>query len=238
MVRMLKNRELVMMCVVAVLLSGCSKKDQQQSLPEAQATAESAAPAQQAMPTETTPGKPTEATPEMDYAQAEAKTKQTLMEMSQGKDVEPVEGSKLKALLPENIPNMKRTDASAERTEMMGIKISNATAKYHVPDDVDTYMNITITDLGNVSGPARMGLTHWTMTQFHRETDDGYTKTTTYKGYKAIEEFKKMNNDAAFRVFVADRFIVAVEGRNVPMDTVKSVTGKIDFGTLVSLAKK
>ena len=237
MVRALKNRGLVMICVAAMLFSGCAKKEQEQESQPAgqsqeQATAEPGA-GQQATPTETTAG-----TPPTDYAQAEAKARQTLMEMNQGKDVEPVDRNELKALLPESVPNMNRTDASAERTEMMGVKMSNARGKYHVPDDPSTYMNITITDLGSLTGPARMGLAAWTTTQFHQENDEGYTKTTTYKGYKAIEEFKKMNNDAALRVLVADRFMVAVEGRNVPMDTVKSVAGKIDFGKLAALAKK
>jgi hypothetical protein len=91
-------------------------------------------------------------------------------------------------------------------------------------------------DMGNVSGPMRMGMAGWAMDEFERETDTGYERTTTYKGHKAMEEFDKQAKQGTFHVHVADRFIVEVNGINVSMDTIKKAIDQVDLDKLVSYA--
>ena len=50
--------------------------------------------------------------------------------MSGGKDVQPVDFHRLKDLLPETIGGLRRTEASGQSGEAMGIKGSSATARY------------------------------------------------------------------------------------------------------------
>jgi hypothetical protein len=129
---------------------------------------------------------------------------------------------------------MKRTDASAERTQTMGFDLAYATGQYQ-SEDGNANVRISIMDLGNMSGEMRTGMTAWTMMQYSRETDTGYQKTTTYGGYKGMEEYDKTNQTGAIRVFVADRFVVAAEGNGATMDMLKQALDKIDLKKLASL---
>ena len=169
-----------------------------------------------------------------DMAKLAEQNRQALAQANKGKEIQAASPDVLKAVLPADLPGMKRTDASAERTQAMGVDIANATGQYQT-EDGNTNVHITITDLGNMSGPMRMGMTAWTMAQYSRETDTGYEKTTTYGGYKAMEEYDKTDRTGAIRVFVADRFVVAAEGNGVTMDTLKQALDKIDLKKLASL---
>ena len=100
---------------------------------------------------------------------------------------------------------------------------------YEVVGDPDKQITVSIIDIGNITGPFRMSMAAWSMADFEHETDSGYEKTTTHKGYKAVEELDRESNEATFRVFIADRFIVEVEGSNVPLETVKKAIDSIDL---------
>jgi len=160
--------------------------------------------------------------------------RQALAEMNQGKVVEAVTGDSLKALLPADLAGMQRTDASAERTQAMGVDISRAEGQYTAAEG-DGSVTVAITDAGSMSGPMRMGLAGWAMAQYSRETDEGYEKTTTYDGHKAMEEYNKQDRYGAVRVFIAERFIVEVEGNGVTMETLKQALGKVDLKKLAGL---
>jgi pyruvate/2-oxoglutarate dehydrogenase complex dihydrolipoamide acyltransferase (E2) component len=207
---------------------GCGKrKEEQQSRPETRAAPQPAAPEAPAQP-----GVPTQE----QLAVTAEQTQQALAQANHDKVIEAVDFRKLKELFPENLIGMKRTDASGERTKVSGVDVSNAEATYETPNDPSQQMTVMITDMGNVAGPFRMGLTAWAATEFDRETESGYEKTTTYKGYRAVEEFDRQNQQAKFRVFVADRFIVEVDGSNISMEMVKKAVDEIDLSRLASLA--
>jgi hypothetical protein len=163
-----------------------------------------------------------------------AKNREALAQMNQGKTVSAVPADKLKELLPETLAGMKRTGASAERNQMMGFDMSNAEAEYEGPNDA--WMSLTITDVGNATGPLRMGLTAWTLTEYSRETDTGYERTGTYSGYKGMEEYNTQNKEGAIRVFVADRFVVEIEGSQLTMDTLKKALSQLDLKKIATLA--
>jgi hypothetical protein len=89
-------------------------------------------------------------------------------------------------------------------------------------------------DTGNLSGAMRMSLTAWTVGQYNRETDNGYEKTTTYAGYKGVEEYDKQKQAGAFRIFVANRFVVEMEGSGTTMEAIKEAMAKIDLKKLAA----
>lgn len=203
------------MSVVALLLAGCSKKGQDQATgSEAPAPSGSST----AMP---------------DMAQVEAQTKQALAQMNQGKTIEALTPAAIKEFLPVEMSGFKRTDASSQRNQMGGVDLSVAEARYEATDGNGS-IDVTITDVGNLSGPMKMGMTGWAMAQYNRETDTGYEKTTTYNGYKAIEEYDNETKAGALRIFLNDRFIVGVEGSDVAMDAIKQAMGKIDLKKLAA----
>jgi hypothetical protein len=210
-----------LLCLALLFVIGCGKREEEQ---RAQQETKSTAPAEPTMPTEE------------QFATAAAKTQQALAQANQGEMVEAVDFRKLKELLPESLAGMARADASGARNKMMGIDVSNAEAVYEATDDPSKQMVVNIMDMGNVTGPMRMSMAAWSMAEYEHETDSGYEKTTTHKGYKAVEELDRESNEATFRVFVADRFIVEVKGSNVPMDVVKKALDGIDLSGLAALS--
>ncbi len=150
--------------------------------------------------------------------------------MSGGEKVEPVSFRELKKLLPESLPGLKRKDAGGEKTSAMGIKVSEAHATYR--GDNGKRIEIKITDFGSLKGTMAMATMAWAMADFERETDDGYEKTTMYKGHKALEKYDSNDKEGEIQVIVGKRFMVEVEGWNVDMDEVKGALEKIDLNKL------
>jgi hypothetical protein len=79
-------------------------------------------------------------------------------------------------------------------------------------------------------------LTAWTLSQFNRENANGYERTIRYKNFNAMEKYDNNNRDGVFRVYVAERFIIEVEGNQVNMETIKEAVDKIDVTKLAALA--
>jgi hypothetical protein len=256
-----KRLGIVTLCVLAVVLAGCTKKEaKSQSSEPTQAAKPHAAsentPAAQAAKTQAPSTEATEVKPAKtqtpsegattapaaaptapsaeDYAKMAEQNRQNLIQMNKGKVIEAVSAATLKALLPAELPGMKRTEASGEKTQAMGVDMSTAEGRYEAADGGDASVSIKLTDVGNMSGPMRMGLAAWAVAQYSRETDTGYEKTTTYNGYKAMEEYNTESKHGSMRVLVADRFIVEADGHGVTIDTLKQVLGKIDLKKLAA----
>ncbi len=161
------------------------------------------------------------------------KMKQMGENLTEGKKVEPVDFRELKALYPESINGMKRTNSSGEKTAAFNMNISHAEADYNSEDGSKSF-DINITDMGNMSGLTQMAAYGWAMGEFDRETDSGYEKTTNFSGYKAYEEYNNEGEYGKLQVLVASRFIVEASGNNITMEELKSALGQIDLSKLES----
>jgi hypothetical protein len=152
-----------------------------------------------------------------------------------GKDgVEPVDFRDLKKLLPKSLPGMKREDASGEKTSVMGIKVSKAEASYY-DENNNGSIDISITDMGTVSGFAAMASMAWAFSEYDRESDSGYEKTTTYKGHKTFEKFDSRSEFGEINVLIEKRFVVEVSGNNVEMKKIKNALKKVDVDKIEDL---
>jgi hypothetical protein len=140
----------------------------------------------------------------------------------------------LKELLPEELDGMNRTSASGEKTNSFGIKVSQSEGKYK-SEDGEQNIKITIIDLGSMKGLTGMALFAWTMAEIDKETEDGYEKTTEFKGYKAFEKYNTKNKNGDLEVIVGDRFMVKGEGWGVDMDDIHNALSLIDFSSLESM---
>lgn len=150
---------------------------------------------------------------------------------NEGKKVNPVDFRDLKALLPEQIGTMKRTNASGEKTAAMGFNISKAEADYK-EEGGDKRIDVQITDLGSVSGLTAFAAYGWYGAEIDKETEDGYERTFTYKGNKGYEKYNNKYKDGDLSVLVAKRFVVEINGNNVTMDEMKAALDMIDIGKL------
>lgn len=210
---------IVALCLGAVLVTGCGKKADKDESAQPTETSGTQAPATDAPP---------------DYAKMAEENRKALTEANQGKVIEAVPAATLKALLPAELPGMKRTDASAERTQMMGIDTSNAEGQYSAADGSGANVRIKLTDTGNMSGTMRLGLNAWAMGQYSRETDTGYEKTITISGCKGMEKYDTQNKEGTLQILVADRFIVDVQGYNTTMEAIKKAVDQIDLKKLAA----
>jgi hypothetical protein len=241
---------IVAFCFLAMMFVGCGKKEggqQSQSAQQARApsggqTTGQAAPEAKSTVAGTLSPAPEAQSPAADQAPSPEDTskladqnRQAPTQMNQGKVVEALPGETLKALLPADLPGMKQTDASAERTQAMGFDVSKAEGQYS-NDNGEASVTITITDIGGIGDSVRTGMAAWTTAQYSRETDSGYEKTIMYKSCKGTEEYNKNDKNGTVRILVADRFIVDVEGNGVTMDAIKQALDKIDLAKLGSAA--
>ena len=143
---------------------------------------------------------------------------------------EAVDFRELKALLPEDLSGMKRSNAEGEKTSAMGFTISKAEAQYD--GDNAASVSITITDVGAMAGVAAMATYAWAAGAIDRETETSYEKSTTIKGYKGYERYDRQSTSGEVQVLVAGRFVVEVSGNDVPMDAIKDALEKVDLGKL------
>ncbi len=161
------------------------------------------------------------------------KMKEASENFTEGKKVNPVDFRELKALLPEAVGNLKRTNIEGEKVAAMGMNISNANADYS-DDENASSIDLKITDLGSVSGLSGMAAYGWYLVDIDKEDDNGYEKTITYKGNKGYEKYDNEGKYGELSILVAKRFIVEANGNSVSMDQMKAAVDMIDFGKLES----
>lgn len=147
-----------------------------------------------------------------------------------GKDVQPVDFHKLKDMLPESLPGMRRKEASGQSGEAMGIKGSSATARYS--DDANASINIEIADLASMSGLA--GLAAKFDPNMEKETDTGYERTTKVNGQLVHERYDRRARSGEVGVMIADRFTVTVRGNGVEPAALSGALQQIDLAQLAS----
>lgn len=143
---------------------------------------------------------------------------------------EAVDFRELKALLPEDLPGMKRSSAEGEKSSAMGFTISKAEARYE--SDAGANISITISDVGAMAGVAAMATYAWAAGAIDRETETSYEKSVTINGYKGFEKYDRQYSSGEIQVLVGGRFVVEVDGNNIPMDAIKAALDKVDLGKL------
>ncbi|GAB5551086.1 MAG: hypothetical protein Sapg2KO_06770 [Saprospiraceae bacterium] len=156
---------------------------------------------------------------------------QAMKQLNNGEEVDAVDFRELKALLPERLAGMKRTNIEGEKTGMGGFKYSVAKATY---EKGDSRMEVSILDGAGFAGVVS-GMAAWSLIEVDRETDTGYERTTTIDGYKAFESFDSEQEEGQLSVVVEDRFIVNIEGDRIPTD--KDLKRALDGLNLSKLKK-
>ncbi len=138
----------------------------------------------------------------------------------------PLNFRKFTELFPESPDGYTRSKPTGESTGMAGFNVSTAKVKY---EKNDKKINVEIIDAGGL-GMAMMGMAAWSMVKVDKETENGFERTTTYKGNKAFE--KCSNTRCEFSVFVGKRFLMNVKGRNVDIDDLHDLVDEIGLKKL------
>jgi hypothetical protein len=151
--------------------------------------------------------------------------------MTGGKDVQPVDFHRLKEMLPETIGGLRRTEASGQSGEAMGIKGSSATA--HYGDGANASVQVEITDLGSLSGLA--GLAAKFDPSMEKETDTGYERTTKINGQLVHERYDRSARSGEVSVILNNRFSITVNGSGVDARVLTGALKELDVGKLATM---
>ena len=156
--------------------------------------------------------------------------------MSGGSNAAPVvDFRELKALLPPDLPGLKRTGATGEKSTAMGMTVAYAEGTY---SSDDSSVTVKISDNGGLGGLMAFAQTAWANSEIDRETETGFERTTTYGGCKAHEEYDSEGKSGTIEVLVAQRFMVEISGSDVPFETLQAAVEKIDLAKLATIKPK
>ena len=153
-----------------------------------------------------------------------------------GKKVETMDFRELKSMLPGSLGNLKRTEATGEKSGAMGITISHAEGNYSSDDGKAIVLKIS--DIGSLTAVTGMTGYAWAANEIDRESDNEYEKSTTFKGYKALEKYNKQSHSGNLSVLIGGRFVVEAQGSNVDMNAIKAALGGVDLKKLDGMKGK
>ena len=141
------------------------------------------------------------------------------------KKLTPLTTDQLKALLPEEMLGMKRTNFEA--SSMGGYATASAT--YRKDQNDEPYVSINIVDCAGESGAGYYSAMFWTQMSISRESDDGYTKTIDWKGGRAIENYEKSGDRYEFVYVSSGRYLVTVRGGHTGRDLAKQAAESLQL---------
>lgn len=144
----------------------------------------------------------------------------------------PIPAAELKALLPERLGDLKRESIESQSGQAIGIGSSSARAEYV---SGQRRLELSITDLGGAAGIA--ALAGWANITTDRETSEKIEKT--YKqGQRTIkEEAWKDGSRGELSVLLGNGVMVAAEGRQIDLATVRSIVEGLGLDRLESIKR-
>lgn len=147
---------------------------------------------------------------------------------SDGNASPPVDHLKLKDMLSEEIHGFERAEYSSQTASAFGINISIAEANY-VSSDKSIKLNIA--DTGG-AGMAVMSMAAWSSLDLNKESQDGFERTSTYKGNMSYEKFTKSNNSSELAIIISKRFVVSLDGTKCDVNDLKKFVDDLDVEQL------
>ena len=142
--------------------------------------------------------------------------------MEEMKKMPALSTDQIKAIFPETLMGMKRVSYSAN--SMMGYGIGEARYK----SDDGKEIKVSIWDCVGEAGVGFYNLMYWGM-NMESEDENGYKKTITYSGAKAIESYEKNQERYGLMFPASNRLLVNVEGDNTGLDMVKQAAGGLNL---------
>lgn len=137
----------------------------------------------------------------------------------------------LKSLLPEKVLGAKVTNIEGETSGIRGFATSEVKATY---EKNGVRVDISIMDAsGSVAPPA--GIEMWLHSEFEREWEDGYERTTEIDGNKSYEQYGKSTRWGKLSVLVNNRFVVDIEGSNISEKDLRQILNNINLRKLRNL---
>jgi hypothetical protein len=152
--------------------------------------------------------------------------------LSGGKGVEPVQLDALKPFLPEQLAGMPRTSMRTDRSGVAGLMAAKVEGVY---GERDRRIELEVVDTGGAMG--MMAIAAWAAVGASSERENDQRKESMRREGKRLvhEEISKTGGKNKYSVVLAERFMVAAEGRGIDIDTLKSAVSSIDLTRLEAL---
>ena len=140
-----------------------------------------------------------------------------------------ITNDQMKSLFPEEVMGMKRSQFSVN--SMTGFATGEAQYK---KDDTTRY-RVMMYDCAGEAGAGFYGMRFLTGWNIEREDDNGYEKTVSFMGTKALEKYQKNQEQYSLNFVTADRFWITLEGENTGLDNLKSFAQALNLEKLKDL---
>lgn len=145
-------------------------------------------------------------------------------------EMTPLTNEELKQWLPDDINGMKRISFKAGQTGMMGISSIEAT---YANDDKSKKFSFNVIDgAGQMGAAATAGMRMVMNQDFEEEDENGFRKTTSKNGVKAIEEYRTRDNRSKIQLMESNRFYLEATGTNMNLDETWDAIDEIDIDDL------
>lgn len=139
------------------------------------------------------------------------------------KKLTPLSLDELKALLPEALAGLKRTNYNASSAA----GYAAVEGDYQKDDTIG--LRVMIYDCAGETGAGFYTLTYWGAMNFQQESEHEYTKTIDFNGGKAIENFKKEQKQSSLTYVSNNRLLVVLNGTNMEPSVLKEAAQNLDF---------
>jgi hypothetical protein len=158
--------------------------------------------------------------------------------MEGGSVEHPLDFRVLRDFLEDEMGDWSRVSQEGRTGGALGFDVSTVSARYE--DEDGGRLDVEVTDLGAVAGPALLGMVDWADVNVDEESDRGFRRTTEYEGYPSFQSFRRSASDSdlgsvEFSFFVESRFAVKVEGRRTTMDRVRDFLDDFETDDLADL---
>ena len=149
----------------------------------------------------------------------------------------PISNENMKKNLPETILGYPRTKFSVGNQFMPDVSMGEA----EYESENGAFISLSIIDGAGETGSAMVTLARLGFARdFEEQTDRGYRKSTTIKGYKAVEEVEKDPYDnretSKIDLMVGNRFLISLEG-DATIKQLREAVGEVDLDAFENLAK-
>lgn len=131
-------------------------------------------------------------------------------------EITPLTNEEFKSWLPDEVNGMKRISYKTGQTGVINIASVEAT---YANEDKSKKFTINIIDgAGQTGAAATVGVRMVLSQDFEEEDENGFRRTITKNGNKAIEEYRSGNNNSKIQTTEGKRFYLEANGKNMDLD--------------------
>lgn len=148
--------------------------------------------------------------------------------------ISPVPHASLAAFLPPALGPLTRSDVEEQTQNFMDATSHSVQADYATPGTIGLApVGITIWDHG---ASEYMRTTYGILdVASEEETDSGFERHTRLRGHPTSES--QSGSDARMEIWVADRYLVDITGRDMSVEDLREVAAALDLNGLANLAE-